>query len=138
LKTISICHLWRYKSQIIAKTKTETDSGTGKERRISEKSKNEMMREMTERTVKKHVKFGYILADSWFAPAENMRFIEKKGKTFVFEINDNRLGAASGQEWEKAILPGQTRWGTGAGIFKGFAISGNRVVQKLQFPNNFR
>jgi hypothetical protein len=84
--------------QIIAKTKTETDSGTGKERRASEKSKNEMMREMTERTVNKHVKFGYILADSWFAPAENMRFIEKKGKRFIFEINDNRLAAARGQE----------------------------------------
>jgi SRSO17 transposase len=87
--------------QTVSKTKTETDSGTGKERRISEKSKNEMMREMTERTVNKHVKFGYILADSWFAPAENMRFIEKKGKTFIFEINDNRLVAASGQGRKK-------------------------------------
>jgi hypothetical protein len=32
---------------------------------------------------------------------ENMRFIEKKGKAFIFEINDNRLAAASGQEREK-------------------------------------
>jgi hypothetical protein len=32
---------------------------------------------------------------------ENMRFIEKKKKAFIFEINDNRLAAARGQEREK-------------------------------------
>jgi hypothetical protein len=47
------------------------------------------------------MKFGYILADSWFALAENMRCIEKKGKTFIFEIDDKRLAAASGEEREK-------------------------------------
>lgn len=87
--------------QIITKTKVETDEKTGKERRVSEKSKNEMMREMIERTIQKQVKFGYILADSWFASAENMRFIEKKGKVFIFEINDNRLAAVNEQEREK-------------------------------------
>jgi hypothetical protein len=60
-----------------------------------------MMREMIERTIQKHVKFGYILADSWFASVENMRYIEKKGKTFIFEINDNRLAAVNRQEREK-------------------------------------
>jgi hypothetical protein len=30
-----------------------------------------------------------------------MRFIENKGKTFIFEIKDNRLGAANEQEREK-------------------------------------
>jgi hypothetical protein len=44
--------------QIITKTKTETDEKTGKERRVSEKSKNELMREMIHRTIQKHVKFG--------------------------------------------------------------------------------
>jgi hypothetical protein len=84
--------------QIITKTKTETDEKTGKERRASEKSKNELMREMIHRTIQKHIKFGYILADSWFASAENMRFIERKGKVFIFEIKDNRLAAAGEQE----------------------------------------
>jgi hypothetical protein len=87
--------------QIITKTKIETDAKTGKEKRVSEKNKNEMMREMTTRTIKKHLKFGYILADSWFSSAENMRFIKKKGKAFIFEINSNRLAAANGQEREK-------------------------------------
>jgi hypothetical protein len=87
--------------QTVSKTKIETDSRTGKERRASGKSRNEMMRDMISQTIRKHVKFGYILADSWFASAENMGFIEKKGKAFIFEINDNRLAAASGQEREK-------------------------------------
>ncbi|MDR0628162.1 MAG: transposase [Treponema sp.] len=87
--------------QIVSKTKIETDSKTGKERRVSEQSKNEMMREMINRTIRKHMKFGYIVADSWFASVENMRFIEKQGKTFIFEINDNRLAAANEQEREK-------------------------------------
>jgi hypothetical protein len=30
----------------------------GKERRVSEKSKHEMMREMIEGTIQKHIKFG--------------------------------------------------------------------------------
>jgi hypothetical protein len=30
-----------------------------------------------------------------------MRFIEKKGKTFIFEINDNRLVATSEQDRER-------------------------------------
>jgi hypothetical protein len=47
------------------------------------------------------VKFGSILTDSWFTSAENMRFIEKKGRVFIFEINDNRLAAANEQEREK-------------------------------------
>jgi hypothetical protein len=69
-----------------------------------------MMRDMINRTIRKHLKFGYILADSWFASVENMRFIEKKGKTFIFEMKDNRLVAANEQEREKVILTGYIRW----------------------------
>ncbi|MDR2633177.1 MAG: transposase [Treponema sp.] len=87
--------------QIVSKTKVEVDSKRGKERRVRERSKNEMMRDMITRTIQKHMKFGYILADSWFASMENMRFIEKKGKICIFEINENRLVAASEQEREK-------------------------------------
>ncbi|MDR0639878.1 MAG: hypothetical protein LBG27_13440 [Spirochaetaceae bacterium] len=87
--------------QIISKTRIETGSKTGKERRVSGKSKNELMREMIRQTIQKHVKFGYILAGSWFAPVENMRFTSGERKAFIFEINDNRLAAVSGQEREK-------------------------------------
>ncbi|MDR2394352.1 MAG: transposase, partial [Treponema sp.] len=83
--------------QITTKTKTETDEKSGKERRASERSKNELI----SRRIQKHVKFGSVLADSWFASAENMRFIGKKGKAFIFEINDNRLAAVNEREREK-------------------------------------
>jgi hypothetical protein len=60
-----------------------------------------MMGEMISLTIQKHLKFGYIPVDSWFVPVENMRFIEKKRKTFIFETNGNRLAAADKQEMEK-------------------------------------
>jgi hypothetical protein len=87
--------------QIVSKTKVEIDEKSGKERRVREKTKNEMMREMIGRTIQKHVKFGYILGDSWFSSAENMRCIGKKRKTFIFEINDNRLAAENEEERKK-------------------------------------
>jgi hypothetical protein len=87
--------------QITAKTKLETDAKTGKERRASEKTWNEMMREMTALELQKRVEFGYILADSWFCSNENMRFIQKKKKIFIFEMKDNRLAALNEQERRK-------------------------------------
>jgi hypothetical protein len=87
--------------QIIAKTKIEKDAKSGKERRVSEKTKNEMMQEMITREIQKRVKFGYILADSWFCSNENMRFIQKKKKVFIFETKDNRLAARSEDERRK-------------------------------------
>jgi hypothetical protein len=66
--------------QIIAKTEIYTDPKDGKEKRKSVKSKNEMMREMTSAATKNRVKFKYILADSWFSSAENIKFIKKKGE----------------------------------------------------------
>jgi hypothetical protein len=68
---------------------------------VSEKSRNEMIQEMINRTIQKHVKFGCILADSWFTSKENMRFIEKKGKVFIFEMNGSRPAATSEQEREQ-------------------------------------
>jgi hypothetical protein len=60
-----------------------------------------------------------------------MRFIEKKGKIFIFEINDNRLVAANEQKMEKGHFisdrpDGNTRRRrSGDGIFKGLEISGS-------------
>jgi hypothetical protein len=79
--------------QIIPKTKAGADWKTGKERRVSEKRGNEMTREMTERMIRKPVEFGYILAGSWFASVENMRFTAKKGKKPIFEANGDRFKA---------------------------------------------
>ena len=81
--------------EIIRKTERYIDPKDGTEKRRSEKTKNDLMREMLSVQIANRVKFRYVLADSWFASNENMRFINKKRKKFIFEIKDNRLAALS-------------------------------------------
>ncbi|MDR1287539.1 MAG: transposase [Treponema sp.] len=76
--------------RILAKTEKYRDEKTGQERRKSPVTKNEMMRDMIGRQIRNEVKFGFVLADSWYSSAENMRFIDKKKKTFIFELKENR------------------------------------------------
>ena len=77
--------------KIISKTEEYIDEKSGKKKRKSLMTKNEMMQDMIKRQIQNQVKFEYILADSWFSSAENMRFIAKRGKTFIFDIKTNRL-----------------------------------------------
>ena len=76
--------------RIIAKTEEYIDEKSGETKRKSPETKNEMMQEMIKRHIQNDVKFRYILADSWYSSAENMRFIEKRKKVFIFELKDNR------------------------------------------------
>ena len=48
-----------------------TDKKTGKQKRKSSKTKNELFREMLEECSSK-IHFDYVLADSWFSSVENM------------------------------------------------------------------
>lgn len=68
---------------------------TRKEKRTSDRSKNEMLRELLSQTVANGVKFKYVLADSWYASVENMRFIDGLGKVFLFDMKSNRLACRS-------------------------------------------
>ena len=77
--------------RVIQKSEEYTDEKSGKQKRRSPVTKNEMMREMIKRHKENQVEFKYILADSWFSSVENMKFIEKSKKVFIFEIKDNRL-----------------------------------------------
>jgi IS4 transposase len=76
--------------RIIAKTEEYKDEKSGEIKRKSPETKNEMMQGIINRHIQNQVKFKYILADSWYSSSENMRFIEKKKKKFIFEIKDNR------------------------------------------------
>ena len=76
--------------QIISKTEKYIDKKDNKEKRKSAKTKNELMQQMISVAITNRVKFGSILADSWFASSDNMRFISKHSKTFVFEMKENR------------------------------------------------
>lgn len=74
LKTVQLC---------VIKTKKET--------RKSPVTKNELLQSMVEQCIHNQLKFKYIIADSWFSSADNMHFIQKKKKNFIFDIQDNRL-----------------------------------------------
>jgi hypothetical protein len=76
--------------RIISKTEEYIDEKSGETKRRSPITKNEMMQEMIKRHIQNQVEFKYILADSWYSSAENMRFIKKRKKVFIFELKDNR------------------------------------------------
>jgi hypothetical protein len=99
--------------RIISKTEEYTDEKSGEIKRRSPVTKNEMMQEMIKRHIQNQVKFRYILADSWFCSAENMRFVQKKEKVFIFEMKENRLitdsiknrNAGAFERLENAAIP---------------------------------
>ena len=81
---------------IIEKPIEYTGAKTGKLKRKSEKTKNELFREMIETSMNNTIKFKYILADIWFSSTKNMEFIkEGNHKDFIFGIKVNRLIALS-------------------------------------------
>ena len=71
--------------RLILKTEHYTDK-KGNTKRRSPQTKNEHLREMFDRSLKNKIPFKYVLADSWFASAENMHHIVQKQKSFIFEI----------------------------------------------------
>ena len=90
--------------RVIAKTEEYTDEKSGEQKRRSPITKNEMMQEMIKRQIQNQVKFRYILADSWFSSAETMKFIEKRKKTFIFELKCNRLAAFSEKQRNQGLF----------------------------------
>ncbi|GHV41100.1 hypothetical protein FACS1894179_08670 [Bacteroidia bacterium] len=75
----------------VKKTVRFCEVQTRKEKRQSPVTKNEMMQEMIAIQLKNQVLFKYIPADSWFASNDNMRFISRNRKFFIFDLKDNRL-----------------------------------------------
>ncbi len=86
--------------QPIRKTKLYIDKNSGRERRKSEKTKNEYLRDMAKvATVDNRIKYRFIVADVWFSSNDNMEYIKfDLKKEFVIPIKTNRLIAFSKQE----------------------------------------
>ena len=77
--------------ELIKKSEWVTDKKTGKQRRVCPKTKNDYFREMVLRCLFNQLPFRYVLADTWFASAENMIFVKKEHhKDFIFPLKDNR------------------------------------------------
>lgn len=85
--------------EVISKTEAYTDKKTGKEKMKSPKTKNELMRErLAVLCHHNQVRFRYVLWDTWFSAADNMKFVvQDLGKHFVGAIKANRkVGLVSG------------------------------------------
>jgi len=81
---------------LVRKTKTVIDEKTNKEKRVSEKTKNEQYREMLRVCVKNNIKFKYVLNDVWYASSENMMYVKTElRKDFIMPIKTNRKIALS-------------------------------------------
>lgn len=82
--------------QLVEKTEKYIDPKTGKEKRRSLGSKNEMARKMIKQVIKNQVQFSYILFDVWFASKENLNFIkQEQRKDFICPLKSNRKVAVS-------------------------------------------
>lgn len=80
---------------IVKKDLLFTDPKTEKLQRKSDITKNEQARELIGNALQNQIKFRYCLADSWFASKENMEYVIKKGKHFIFALKSNRTFASS-------------------------------------------
>jgi len=82
--------------ELVRKTERYIDPKTGKEKRRSNKTKNEMYRDLMQQAVKNQIPFKYALNDIWFASAENMVFVKTTlKKEFVMPLKANRKVAMS-------------------------------------------
>ena len=82
--------------ELVQKTHRYIDPKDGKEKRRSDKTKNEMYRELLQQAVKNQIHFKYALNDIWFASAENMNFVKVTlKKEFVMPLKGNRKVALS-------------------------------------------
>lgn len=71
------------------------DAKKKKDRRVSAISKHEHFRNLISQSIANGLMFRYILADNWFASAENFIFIESKEEDFIMPLKENRKVALS-------------------------------------------
>ena len=84
--------------ELVTKPYQYCDLVTRQVKRYSEKTKNEMMREMIGTCIQNALKFRFVLMDSWFSSQENFEYITGKGKHFIAALKSNRLVAVSQED----------------------------------------
>lgn len=81
--------------EFIKKDTWVTNPKTGKLKRSSSKTKNDIFRQMVSQC-RKNFMFDYLACDSWFASAENMKHVKQDLETdFVMAVKSNRKVALS-------------------------------------------
>jgi hypothetical protein len=88
--------------ELVRKTEVRIDPKTGKRQRFSLVNKNQTVRRAIARNLLQQathlnpIPYQYVLADSWYASAENMVYVKQKlKKDFVFGLKANRQVALS-------------------------------------------
>jgi hypothetical protein len=82
--------------ELVQKTERYLDPKSGKEKRRSSRTKNEMYRDLMQQAVNNRIPFTYALNDIWFASAENMNFVKTTlEKEFIMPLKGNRKVATS-------------------------------------------
>lgn len=88
--------------EIIKKPIVFCDLKTGKVKRKSEETKNELMRSILRVCQQNQVLYKYVLADNWYSSSENMKFIKLDlNKDFIMSIKSNRKVALSLEDKRK-------------------------------------
>lgn len=81
---------------LVEKTEVYTDKKTGKQKRRSAVTKNEIYRQLLRQVVANQIPFRYVLNDVWFASADNMKFVTHELKRdFIMPLKTNRKLALS-------------------------------------------
>ncbi len=81
---------------LIEKTEFYTDKKTGKEKRRSPITKNDVYQRLLRQAIRNQIPFKYVLNDVWFASAKNMRFVKHELKRdFIMPLKPNRKVALS-------------------------------------------
>ncbi len=84
---------------LVAKAEAYVDEKTGNLRRKSSISKNERYRSLLRVVVHNQIKFRYVINDSWYASADNMKMIKRDlDKEFVMPLKSNRKVALSKEQ----------------------------------------
>ena len=82
--------------EVVKKPIRYCDVKLKKEKRKSEVTKNELLRNMLSTCRQNQLKWRYVLADSWFSSSENMKYIHvDMKKCFILALKSNRLVARS-------------------------------------------
>lgn len=88
--------------ELVRKDKIITDKATGKQKRQSQLTKNDLFRQMVN-ACNQNMHLDYVLADSWYCSAENIKHLAREGLDWVMAVKSNRLAARSPEDKKNGI-----------------------------------
>ncbi len=89
--------------ELVEKTQAVTDPKTQKVSYKSPLTKNEMVQAQL-RVAQQQVAYRYLLADSWYASAENMALVRELGHEFIFALPTSRTVALSEEARQQGVF----------------------------------